>query len=78
MPGSLATSTGADSHGDGLDTEPEDVLYELELEDMCEQDPSTWEDLATQRSQEYSQLSNETVDSTTGEVLDPEKGSGRM
>ena len=40
---------------------------------MCEQDPSTWEDLATQRWQEYSQFSIETVDSTTGEVLDPEK-----
>ena len=40
---------------------------------MCEQDPSTWEDLATQRWQEHSQFSNETVDSTTGEVLDPER-----
>ena len=37
---------------------------------MCEEDPSTWEDLATQRWHEYSQLPNETVDSTTGEVLD--------
>lgn len=24
----------------------EDVLYEIELEDMCEEGPSTWEDLA--------------------------------
>ena len=52
---------------------PEDVLYEIELEDMCEQDPSTWENLANQRWQEYSQFSNETVDSTTGEILDPAK-----
>ena len=57
----------------GLDVCPEDVLYEIEMEDMCEQDPSTWEDLATQRWQEYSQFSNETVDSTTGEILDPAK-----
>ena len=49
----------------------EDVLYELELEDMCEQDPTTWEDLANQRWQEHSQASNGTVDSTTGEILDP-------
>ena len=40
---------------------------------MCEQDPSTWEDLASQRWHEYSQFSQETVDSTTGEVLDPAK-----
>ena len=73
MPGGLATDTGADPHGDGLDPDPEDVLYELELEDMCEQDPSTWEDLATQRWQEYSQFSNETVDSTTGEIQDLDK-----
>ena len=57
----------------GLEVCPEDVLYELEMEDMCEQDPSTWEDLATQWWQEYSQFSNETVDSTTGEILDPAK-----
>ena len=25
----------------GLDVCPEDVLYEIEMEDMCEQDPST-------------------------------------
>ena len=40
---------------------------------MCEKDPSTWEDLATQKWQEYSQFSNEPVDSTTGEILDPSK-----
>ena len=40
---------------------------------MCEQDPSTWENLADQRWQEYSQSFGETVDSTTGEVLDPTK-----
>ena len=40
---------------------------------MCEKDPSTWEDLATQKWQEYSQFSNEPVDSTTGEILDPGK-----
>ena len=73
MPGNLESVTSSGSHGDGLDTDPEDVLYELELEDMCEQDPSTWEDLATQRWQEYSQFSSKTVDSTTGEVLDPAK-----
>ena len=73
VPGGSATVTGADPTGDSLDACPEDVLYELEMEDMCEQDPSTWEDLATQRWQEYSQFSNETVDSTTGEILDPAK-----
>ena len=45
----------------------------MELGDMCEQDPSTWENLADQRWQEYSQSFGETVDSTTGEVLDPTK-----
>ena len=45
----------------------------MELEDMCEQDPSTWENLADQRWQEYSQSFGEFVDSTTGEVLDPTK-----
>ena len=48
---------------------PEEVLYTTELEDMCEQDPSTWENLASQRWQEYSQSFNDTVDSTTGEIL---------
>ena len=40
---------------------------------MCEQGPSTWEDLASQRWYDYSQVSNEAVDSTTGEILDPAK-----
>ncbi len=31
---------------------PEDFLYEIELEDMCEQDLSTWEDLANQKWEE--------------------------
>ena len=38
---------------DSLGSCEEDFLYELELEDMCEKDPSTWEDLATQKWQEY-------------------------
>ena len=71
--GGGATVTGAHPTGDSLDTCPEDVLYETELEDMCEQDPSTWEDLASQRWHAYSQFSNETVDSTTGEILAPVK-----
>ncbi len=40
---------------------------------MCEQDPSTWENLASQRWQEYSQSFSDTVDSTTGGTLDPVK-----
>ena len=72
-PGGSATVTGADPTGDRLDAGAEDVLYELELEDMCEQGPSTWENLANQRWQEYSQFSNETVDSTTSEIFDPAK-----
>ena len=60
---------------------PEDVLFEVELEDMCEQDPSTWESLAAQRWQEFSHYTvargpaapGETLDSTTGEILDPLK-----
>ena len=31
--------TVGSSPDDGLDVCPEDVLYELEMEDMCEQDP---------------------------------------
>ena len=73
MPGGSVSFQGAEPHGDSLHSCPEDVLYELELEDMCEKDPSTWEDLATQKWQEYSQFSNETVDSTTGEILEPAK-----
>ena len=32
-----------------LTTEPEDFLFEVELEDMCEEDPSTWQELVNQR-----------------------------
>ncbi len=64
VPGGSATVTGAHPTGDRLDTCPEDVLYEAEREDMCEQDPSTWEDLANQRWHGYSQFSIETVDQT--------------
>ena len=49
--GSVATVTGAHSPNDSTDICPEDVLHETELEDMCEQDPSTWESLAGQRWQ---------------------------
>lgn len=52
---------------------PEDVLYEIDLEDMCEEGPSTWEDLASQRWTEFMCLPGETRESTTGEVLDPAK-----
>ncbi len=60
------TITRPPSPDSGLDVCPEDVLYEIEMEDMCERDPSTWDDLATQRCQEYSLFSHVTVDSTTG------------
>lgn len=60
---------------------PEDCLFELEMEDMCEQGPSTWESIANQRWQEHPNASGarvpaapgETLDSTTGELLDPRK-----
>ena len=44
-----ASVHGAGPNGCSLYPCTEAVLYELELEDMCEKDPSTWEDLATQR-----------------------------
>ena len=69
----VPTITGGSSIGDAPEPCPEDVLYEVELEDMCEKDPSTWEDLASQRWHEYSLFSQETVDSTTGDILDPAK-----
>ena len=56
-----------------LQTHSEDVLYETELEDLCAYGPTTWEDLASQRWEEFSQLPGETLDSTTGRVLDPVK-----
>ena len=59
----------------------EDCLFELEMEDMCEQDPSTWESIANQRWQEHTHASGarvpaapgEILNSTTGELLDPRK-----
>ena len=39
----VGTSTGPSSPDYGLDVCPEDVLYDIEMEDMCERDPSTWE-----------------------------------
>ena len=51
----------------------EDVLFEVELEDMCEQDPTVWEDLANRRWEESTSYPGETRDSTTGEMLDPAK-----
>ena len=38
--------TGPDPSIDYLDACAEDLLYECELEDMCEEGPSTWENLA--------------------------------
>ena len=73
LPRGPASANGVGPRADSLGSCEEDILYELELEDMCEKDPSTWEDLATQKWQEYSQFSHEQVDSTTGEVLDPDK-----
>lgn len=71
--GGVATATGAHSPDDSTDICPEDVLYSTELEDMCEQDPSTWESLASQRWQGHSRVVGEIVDSTTGEVFDTVK-----
>ena len=52
---------------------PENVLFEVELEDMSEHEPSSWEDLAEKEWKDYMSLAGETCDSTTGEVLDPAK-----
>ena len=49
----------------------EDILYEFELEDMCEQDPASWEHLACQKWEESQSYPGETRDSVTGETLDP-------
>ncbi len=51
----------------------EGFLYEIELEDMCEEDPSTWEELANERWTEATWPAEETRDSTSGELLDPKK-----
>ena len=40
---------------------------------MCEKGPSTWESLANQRWQVYPHFANETLESTTGEILEPAK-----
>ena len=52
---------------------PEEVLFEVELEDMCEDEPSTSEDLAEKEWKQSRSLPGDTCDSTTGEVLDPAK-----
>ena len=56
-----------------LTTEPDDFLFEVELEDMCEEDPSTWQELAKKRWEESTWPAEETRDSTSGELLDPRK-----
>ncbi len=54
-------------------TDPDDFLFEVGLEDMCEEDPSTWEELANERWGESTWPADETRDSTSGELLDPKK-----
>ena len=56
-----------------LTTDVEDVLFEVELEDMCEEDPATWEELAAHKWDETTWPVEETRDSTTGELLNPTK-----
>ena len=51
----------------------DDYLFEVELEDMCEEDPSTWEELANERWSESTWPADETRYSTSGELLDPKK-----
>ena len=51
----------------------DDFLFEIELEDMCEEDPSTWEELANEKWTEATWPAEETRDSTSGELLDPKK-----
>ena len=48
-------------------------MFEVELEDMCEEEPSMWEDLDEKEWNEYKSLLGEIHDSTTGEVLGPSK-----
>ena len=52
-----------------LTTESDDFLFEVELEDLCEEDASTWEELASQRWDESTWPVEETRDSTIGELL---------
>lgn len=54
---------------------PEDILYEIEFGDMCEQDPSTWKDLSNQKWEESVWSPGSTRDSATGEPLYPDKVS---
>ena len=54
-------------------TPPENLLCEFELEDMCEQDPASWEHLACQKWEESQSYQGGTRDSVTGEALDPTK-----
>ena len=56
----------------------DDFLFEIELEDMCEEDPSTWEELAHERWTEATWPAEETRDSTSGELLDPKKVHERV
>ena len=51
----------------------EDVLFEIELEDMCEEDPKVWEEVADCEWDDYVRSQGETQDSVSGEVLDPKK-----
>ena len=51
----------------------DDFLFETELEDMCEEDSSTWEELANEKWSASTWPAEETRDSTSGELLDPKK-----
>ena len=64
--------------GRSLTTSSEDVLFEAELEDMCEQDPSAWEQVANDQCASAWGSPGETRDSTTGETLDPAKVEERV
>ncbi len=57
-------------------TDANDFLFEIELNDMCEQDPSTWEELANQQWGESEWPAEEARDSTSGELLEPKKVHG--
>ena len=50
---------------------PENVLFEVELEDMCEEGPSTWETLDEDEWKECNKIPGETRDSVTQELLNP-------
>ncbi len=59
-----------------MTTDANDFLFEIELNDMCEQDPSTWEELANQQWGESEWPAEEARDSTSGELLEPKKVHG--